>query len=265
MPERARGPRLREARRPALRLWPRLARRAARHLRLWLVAAALGGAFAAHAGSPARIERADYAEPTSRYAHGVLGDDIEWGALRLALSDGRSILIRLPQTRVFEDIAPRLVDVDGDGAPEVVVVESDHRLGARLAIFGTAGEIAATPFIGQRNRWLAPVGIADLDGDGRAEIAYIDRPHLARVLRIWRVEGGTLVELATAQGLTNHRIGWPFIAGGIRACGGITEMITADADWRTVMATRFDGARITSRILGPYSGPESLDAVLGCE
>jgi hypothetical protein len=46
--------------------------------------------------------------------------------------------------------------------------------------------LAATPHIGSANRWLAPIGAADLDGDGRVEIAYVDRPHLARTLRIWR-------------------------------------------------------------------------------
>jgi hypothetical protein len=71
--------------------------------------------------------------------------------------------------------------------------------------------------IGQRNRWLAPIGAADLDGDGRVEIAYVDRPHLARTLRVWRSRpGGTLTEIATATGLTNHRIGEAFITGGIR-------------------------------------------------
>jgi len=31
----------------------------------------------------ATILSAEYAEPTDRYAHGILGDAIEWGALRI--------------------------------------------------------------------------------------------------------------------------------------------------------------------------------------
>ena len=37
---------------------------------------------------------------------------------------------------------------------------------------------------------LAPLGAADLDGDGKIELAYIDRPHLAKILRIWRFDDG---------------------------------------------------------------------------
>ncbi|KAA2311481.1 VCBS repeat-containing protein, partial [Puniceibacterium sp. HSS470] len=91
------------------------------------------------------IEAATYAEPTRRYDHGVLGDDVEWGALVLTLP-GRQITLRLPETRVFEDTQPRLADLDGDGAPEVITVESDLALGARLSVYGPSGLVAATPF-----------------------------------------------------------------------------------------------------------------------
>lgn len=197
----------------------------------------------------AEIVSASYAEPTQRYQHGVFGETEEWGALAFGLSDGQTMILRLPETRVFEDIAPRLVDVDGDGAPEMVVVETDLSLGARLAIYDEAGFVAATPFIGQTHRWLAPIGVADLDGDGLVELAYIDRPHLARLLRVWRFQDGTLVEVAQAEGLTNHRLGDPAISGGLRDCGAGPEMITADARWSRLVASRLVGGRIESRFV----------------
>ncbi len=160
----------------------------------------------------AEIVSASYAEPTPRYQHGVFGETEEWGALAFGLSDDQRMILRLPETRVFEDIAPRLADVDSDGAPEMIVVETDLSLGARLAIYDEAGFVAATSFIGQTHRWLAPIGVADLDGDGLIEIAYIDRPHLARLLRVWRFQDGTLVEVAQVEGLTNHRLGDPAMA-----------------------------------------------------
>lgn len=193
------------------------------------------------------IVSATYAEPTQRYQHGVFGETEEWGAFAFELSDGQRMILRLPETRVFEDIAPRLVDVDGDGAPEMVVVETDLSLGARLAIYDEMGFVAATPFIGQTRRWLAPIGAADLDGDGLVELAYIDRPHLARLLRVWRFEGGALVEVAQAEGLTNHRLGDPAISGGLRDCGEGPEMITSDARWSRLVASRLIGDRIESR------------------
>jgi len=210
------------------------------------------------------ITAARYADPTTRYAHGVLGDAVEWGALVLGLSDGTQRRLTLPETLVFEDTAPRLADLDGDGAPEVIVVESSLDKGARLAIYGRAGRITATPHIGRPHRWLAPIGAADLDGDGRIEIAYIDRPHLAGTLRIWRYEAERLTQIASKPGLSNHRIGWDFIAGGIRTCGGTPELITANADWTRIMATTLQGGRITSLEIGAYTTPQSLTAALTC-
>src|SRR5690606_22232500 len=140
--------------------------------------------------------------------HHPMGPTVAYhGALDLTLTDGSRRVIRLPDSRVFEDNATRLADLTGDGAPEVVVVEADLQRGARLAVYGAEGLIAAGPFIGQRNRWMAVAGIADLDGDGRPEIAVVDRPHLRRVLVIWQRQGDALVPVAELPGVTNHRFG----------------------------------------------------------
>ena len=216
------------------------------------------------------IAEARYAEPTERYAHAVLGDGIEHGALAVRLTDGSRQTARLAEALVFEDTAPRLHDLDGDGHWEVVAVESHQSEGARLAVWGLEGgrlaRLAATPHIGTRYRWLAPVGAADLDGDGAMEIAYIDRPHLARVLRVWRYDAArrALAEVAAAEGHTNHRIGERDIAGGIRDCGTGPELITARADWARLLATRLEDGRLLSRDIGAHSGRDSFTAALAC-
>jgi hypothetical protein len=184
-----------------------------------------------------RILSASLTEPTDRYDHGVLGDALEWGALRLVTNTG-AVDVRLPQTRVFEDVEARLADVTGDGAPEVIVVETDMARGAALAVYGPEGKIAATPYIGQTHRWLAPAGIADFDGDGHVEIAYVDRPHLRKDLVLVRLEGDRLVETLRLPGLTNHRIGDVVISGGVRDCGQGPELILASGDWTRVMRVR---------------------------
>lgn len=216
-----------------------------------------------------------YAQPTTRYAHGVLGDAVEAGELvvdNTVSPNPCGDRIVLPRDRVFEDVAPRLVDLDGDDYPEIIVVESQQNQGAQLAVYGYVPGVydrlvkrAATPHIGTRNRWLAPIGAgADLDGDGYVELAYIDRPHLAKTLRVWRFKDGALEPVADLAGLTNHRIGEEDIGGGIRDCGQGPEMITASANWRNVMATRLRNGQLSTRAIGPHRGRASLNAALAC-
>lgn len=222
----------------------------------------------------ARADRGDirwagYSDATDRYGHGVLGDAIEAAGLRVeaGLQGPCDLAVLLPEHSVFEDTGPRIADLDGDGRNEVIVVETHRDLGAALAVYGlrdgALAKIAATPNIGRPFRWLAPVGIADLDGDGAVELAYVDRPHLAKTLRVWRFADGRLTEVAAQGGLTNHRIGEAFITGGIRDCGAGPEMITADARWRRVVATRFDGAELISLRLAPFSA-DAVAAALAC-
>jgi hypothetical protein len=250
------------ARHRPLRQWRPLARRAAIPAALWL--ALLGGAPA----TAETITAAEYASPTARYPHGALGDRIEYAALMVRLAEGHTIGLRLANDRVFEDTAPRLADLDGDGAPEVITVESQADTGARLVVWtvrdGVLVERAATAPIGRRFRWLAPVGAADLDGDGGMEIAYVETPHLGKVLKIVRLEGDRLRPVAEAAGLTNHRIGDPYMQGGIFRCGKRLAIVTADADWSRLVATVVEEGGLRHWDMGAYEGPESFDRVKGC-
>ncbi len=209
------------------------------------------------------ILSAEYAAPTDRYAHGVLGDAVEWGALEITTDAGLRVFT-LPQDRVFEDVAPRLADLDGDGTAELIVVETLAPEGAQLAVYDETGKIAATPHIGRTNRWLAPIGAADLDGDGAIEVAYIDRPHLAKTLRVWRFVDGALTPVADLPGLTNHRIGERDIGGGIRDCGEGPEMITANADWSQIMSTVFADGVLKTRPIGVHVDRGSFATALAC-
>lgn len=244
------------ARRPLARLWTAPARRALMAVCLWLSVPA--------AALAEDIRRATYEDPTTRYAHGVLGDAIEHGTLALVTASGKRVRIVLPEDRVFEDTEPRLFDVDLDGEREVIVVEAQSALGARLSIYDDTGLVAATPHIGRSNRWLAPIGAADLDGDGAIEIAYVDRPHLAKTARIWRFAEGALVEVGQFAGVTNHRIGERDIAGGIRDCGQGPEMIVADAAWARLLALRFNGSAVTATDIGRHAGRDSFARAMAC-
>ncbi|SMH52797.1 VCBS repeat-containing protein [Maritimibacter sp. HL-12] len=217
------------------------------------------------------IVAADYVEPTDAYGHGALPGG-EYAGLELRYADGSRNILRF-EAAVFEDTAPRLHDFDGDGKPEVVAVLSGFETGAMVMIFGHDGEAARplgqTAAIGQRHRWLAIAGIADFDGDGVDEIAYVDRPHLARTLRLVRVvlqDGqASFTQAASAPGLSNHRYGAEMIEGGVRDCPGAAPVIvTADAGWREIVATRLEAGRLVSTSAAPYDGPDSFAPVMAC-
>jgi len=157
------------------------------------------------------IKEAYLVGPTSRYRHGVMGDAIEAAGLRVMTRGGEVLEFRLPTDSVFEDLLPRLHDVDGDGEDEVVVVRSYLEAGAAVAVFGVRdGElvrIAETAPIGRSNRWLNPVGVADFDGDGRPEIAVVKTPHIGGILELYELIDGALETDASARGFSNHFIG----------------------------------------------------------
>ena len=144
------------------------------------------------------------------------------------MADGRlqDLTYQLPLNRVFEDLMPRLVDLDGDGRDEVVLVESDLLRGAALVVLGlrpvqpTAGvgktdtpvqielvELARSPFAGSSFLWLNPLGFADFDGDGRTDLSAVITPHIGGSLTLYHYRPPLLVPFAKAVDVSNHRMG----------------------------------------------------------
>ena len=156
------------------------------------------------------IVEAWYSDPTDRYDHGILGDRIEGGSLTVIDDAGLRYTLTLDVDHVFEDLTPRIADIDGDGANDVVAIRSGINDGAGIAVYGlsTGGlaEIANIPPIGRTHRWLNLAGIADFNGDGLLDIAIVKTPHIGGRLEIWTMRG-QLGLIAAADGFSNHAIG----------------------------------------------------------
>lgn len=157
------------------------------------------------------IARAWLAEPTDRYDHGVLGDKIEASSLVIEMRDGKRQVVRLKDDAVFEDLEPRLADLDGDGRDEIIVVKSYLKRGSSLAVIaerkGQYEIIAETPPIGQPHAWLNPAGIADFSGGGKRDIALVRMPHLVGNLELWSFADKRLRKVAEIADAANHVAG----------------------------------------------------------
>lgn len=198
------------------------------------------------------IVRAWLTDPTDRYRHGILGDAIEAGGLALERTDGRIARYKLDAGSVFEDRRVRLIDLDGDGRDEAIVVQSYLDEGAALAVFGlsaqTAEFLSEVPAIGRSNRWLNPLGAADFDGDGVTEIAYVETPHIGGTLRLFEFRDRKLRRDHSAGGFSNHGIG-----SRVQDLGavydwtgdGVPDIAVPDARRRTLRFVTFAQGKFT--------------------
>jgi hypothetical protein len=157
------------------------------------------------------VARAWFAEPTEAYDHGILGDKTEASALVIERRDGGKETIRLGADAVFEDIEPRLADLDGDGKDEIIVVKSYLKRGSALAVIaerkGKYEIVAETPPLGSPHQWLNPAGIGDFNADSRTDIALVRQPHVVGMLELWSYVGGSLRKTMEIPDTANHVIG----------------------------------------------------------
>ncbi|MBG6076337.1 hypothetical protein [Polaromonas sp. CG_9.11] len=210
-----------------------------------------------------RIANADFAVPVERYGHFALGRPHEYARVTATTDAGRRLMFELPENEVFEDLTPRIVRLAANEPEEILAVVSNRATGARLMMLRLrAGRLeisAQSPPIGTPMRWLNPVGVADLDGDGRAEIAAVMTPHIGGTLKVYRRQGEALVEISALDGLSNHvyrtqelALSMPFLIAGK------TRLLVPDATRLQLRIVGLENGRLveTGRcpLLSPVTG-----------
>jgi hypothetical protein len=211
------------------------------------------------------IAEAWLAAPTLKYRHGILGDVVTAGELRVVNRRGDTLAYRLPDTAVFEDRWARLMFVDGQDA--VLVVRSGLRDGSALALFaldrpaadaGGLVLLAESESLGAPNRWLNPIGVGDFDGSGRSQIAAVLTPHKGGVLAVYQRQGGKLVPRYRAGGFSNHQLysGELGMAATLDANGdGILDLAVPDGERRALRIVTFAHGHFAELQRIPHESP----------
>jgi len=153
---------------------------------------------------------AQYTNPTERYNHRVMGDGVEGGQL-VVVVDSVFYELSLADNYVFEDIRPRLFDVDQDGDLEIITIRTEITQGAGIMIYKVVNnqlqEYAHVPEIGQSSRWLNIVTLNDLDEDEIIELVWIQTPHIGGILKVAKIQEGELTVLDEQSEYSNHGYG----------------------------------------------------------
>jgi hypothetical protein len=149
--------------------------------------------------------------PSSMYAHGVLGDSLEATTITLVDTNAAPIssqVVEIAAGDVIEGTAPIWVDIDGDGAREIVVTQTNATLGARIVVYREDGSLLAEGDpIGQGYRWRHQLAAAQFIPGGAMEIAAVRTPHIGGVVEIYALKNNRLEVAVTLPGYSSHQIG----------------------------------------------------------
>ena len=216
------------------------------------------------------ITSAWYGNPTERYGHGALGDKIEADSLYVKTNGSKTLRVNLPRLEVFEDLTPRLADLDGDGTIEVVTIRSSIIAGAAVTIYGLDGirlkQKATTEFIGKTNRWLNIAGIAPFLGTKYQEIAFVVTPHIGGTLYFYRYTGSKLARLSGASNVSNHVNGSSEMRlsaiADVNSDGGSDLAVPTD-DRATLQIFGFDKRKL--KLLATAALPSAIDKAIGLQ
>lgn len=187
-------------------------------------------------------------DPTRRYGHGVLGDDVEASSLTLVRTRSEFALVRkieIPSPAVIEGTMPLWVDLDGDGIREILVTVSDSAQGARLVLYGETGDILAVgPEIGQGFRWRHQIAAAPLGPEGEMEVVDVLTPHLGGIVEFFTWSGERLIKEAATPEYSSHSIGSRNLDMGLVGNfdgGGHSEVLVPDRSQESLAAVRHTG------------------------
>jgi len=223
-------------------------------------------------------------DPTRRYPHAVLGDDLEATSISLLETEPELRVvhkIRIPPPGVIEGIMPLWVDLNGDQEREILVTVSDPENGARLALYAEDGELMAQgPEVGQGFRWRHQIAAAPLGPAGEMGVVDVFTPHIGGWVEFFQWQDDVLKKQAEIGAYSSHVIGSRNVdmalAGDFDG-DGAGEVLVPDQDQVSLAAVRLSeqgaeevwslpvGQRMTTNLAGIYVPQEGIALGVGHE
>ena len=219
---------------------------------------------------------------SSRYVHGVLGDQIEGTSLTLVETDPVVAIVNTISTglQVFEGSAPIWCDLDDDGDWEIIATLADAVEGARIVIFNEAGErLVEGPSAERGYLWRHLLVAAPFGGGNQMFLADNLTPHSGGITEFYRWDDDAgLIVVSSAGGYSTHELGSRnldrVIAGDLDG-DGLLELLVPGQSGDLLGAFRLQGgaanlvwsielgADLTTNIAGVTNLDGSLSIGLG--
>ena len=149
------------------------------------------------------------AEPTDRYPHSSLGDNLEANAAVVVTVGVNEVeTVYRSEDDVIESIAPLLADVDGDGTDDVALIVSNDREAWIVVASSTGGGVVATSDpVDRLLGWRQLVAVGPLGPNGETEIVEVLYPDADGSVRFLSLVGSELRVVATRTGYQSHEFG----------------------------------------------------------
>lgn len=151
-------------------------------------------------------------QPTDRYDHGVLGDDLEASAITLVETEPEVQILKeitIEEPDVIEGISPIWADINNDGSQDIIVTLSNNQNGARIVAFNEDGTmLAQSDPIGLGYRWRHQLAVAQFEANKPPLLVSIRTPHIGGVVEYFQYKGNGRLEIVKEfKGFSTHSIG----------------------------------------------------------
>jgi len=191
-------------------------------------------------------------DPTTRYDHGVVGDELEASAITLIETEPEIRVIRtikIQEPDVIEGISAIWADINNDEYGDIIVTLSNNQTGARIVAFNEDGSLLAeSDPIGLGYRWRHQLAVAEFEADKPPFLVSVRTPHIGGIVEFFQYNNGRLEIVKEIKGFSAHSIGSRNLDSAIAADfnnDGIVELLAPDQPYTSLGVISINGVLAT--------------------